>query len=600
MYSLCPQQSQKKTPDQKLPVRKGNFKTGINLILFFFLLTADLSLLAQDPVFVANVSATKVAQHSVFDVQFELQNATGSAFQAPGFQDFRVVGGPSIGSSTMIVNGEVSRSQSWSYSLLAAKAGKFIIGPATVVAGRKKFSTRPITIEVVAAKDLASQGSSSPSKEPVILKAELDARTYYPGQQIILTYRLLFRENVQTVSTLQEDDYGDFFIQHFSDFSREATIETVNGLQFTSRIVKSLALFAHQSGTYTIDPMVMSVGINAPFPGNQGFFTMRRIQDVQVATEPLQVTILPLPSDAPTTFSGAVGDYTMRIIPGSTDITTDQAFSFQLELTGNGDARRWEVPRPSASGSFETYEPKILEDKVFDAGNQVSHFRVVDYKMIPASPGEYKVYVPFTYFDPARKQYVTITSDTISLHVTQGTGLRADSLPQQGVQAKPVELMPVRSVWLQDKFWVSPLHLLLFGLILSGSAFGVFTMYKRKREDQIPEAEKVRKTAGQRAISQYNQLEKHMQEMTSGDFFARATEVYYTFLMDRFMIPSSELDEARLPLYLERSGVPGETAERTLHFFRQCLAVRYGGIPGGYSREEMLKECRDMIGLLEG
>ncbi len=88
--------------------------------------------------------------------------------------------------------------------------------------------------------------------------------------------------------------------------------------------------------------------------------------------------------------------------------------------------------------------------------------------------------------------------------------------------------------------------------------------------------------------------------MSSGDYFSRATEAYYTFLMDRFTIPSSELDEARLPVYLARGGVADPVTERALHFFKQCLAVRYGGIPGGYSREEMLKECRDLIGLLEG
>ncbi len=43
--------------------------------------------------------------------------------------------------------------------------------------------------------------------------------------------------------------------------------------------------------------------------------------------------------------------------------------------------------RAVVNGDFETYEPKILEDKVFDAGNEVSHIRKVAYQMIPASAG---------------------------------------------------------------------------------------------------------------------------------------------------------------------------------------------------------------------
>lgn len=583
---------------QKQLVRKGKSKGRLFPVLFFLLLFAVTGVAAQEPVFIARASATKVAEHTVFEVRFELQNGRGTDFRPPSFRDFKVVGGPSTGSSTMIVNGVMSQSQSWSYSLLATKTGKFSIDPAVIVAGRKKLNTRPLQIEVMAAKDLATKGAASSSGEQVILKAELDADQYYPGQQIILTYRLLFRENVQTVSTIKEDDYGDFFIQHFSDFSREPTFETVNGLQFTSRIVKSLALFAHQSGTYTIEPMVMSVGINAPFPGNQGFFTMRRIQDVQVATEPMKITILPLPANAPTSFSGAVGQYAMTSKPGQTNITTDQAFSIQLEITGNGDARRWEVPTPIANGPFEIYEPKILEDKVFDAGNQVTHVRSVLYQMIPATPGDYEVYVPLTYFDPVQKQYVTINTDTISVHVTQGNGIAIDTLSEQPDTTALLELMPVRTVLVKDKFWVSAPHLALLAIALSGAMMGLMVSYKRKRDSQIPETEKVKRAASHKALSEYVRLEAGLSEMPASLFFSSATETFYMFLMERFMIPSADLDEANLRLYLSKASVPVDIVDRTVTFFNQCLTVRYGGIPGGYSREEMLKQCRELTDLL--
>jgi hypothetical protein len=540
-----------------------------------------------------------VAQNSVFEIQFELQNASGSDFQPPSFRDFKVVGGPSVGSSTMIVNGVVSRSQSWSYSLLATKQGTFTIDPASVVAGRKKLTSRPITIEVIASKELARQGSSTGSKDPVILKAEVDAKLYYPGQQIILTYRLLFNENVQTVSTLDEDDYADFFIQNFSDFSREATIEHVNGIPYTSRIIKSIALFAHQSGTYTIDPMIMDVGINAPFPGNQGFFAMRRIQDVQVASAPLTINILPLPQGAPPSFSGAVGQYGMKVTSGKTNITTDEAFTFQVEITGNGDARRWDVPAAITNGNFETYEPKILEDKVFDAGNEVSHIRSIDYQMIPAEPGDYKVYVPMSFFDPVNKKYVTISTDTMMLHVTQGTGIRPDSLSGADTTSVPLILMPVRTLWLKDRFWVSIPHLILFGMILSGAGLGIVEVIKRRREEQLPESQKLSSAAARRALSELDTLQSTLSGLTSADFFSKATEVYYRFLMERFAIPSSELDEAGLSAYLNKVGISEAIAVRAKTFFTQCLTVRYGGIPGGFTREEMIKECREIIGLLQ-
>jgi len=578
-------------------VRKGNFKTLRYFFLFLILSGAMSVAFAQEPEFRTSVSTSKIAQHSVFEVQFELLNANGLDFRPPSFESFKVVGGPSIGSSTMVINGAVSRSQSWSYSLLATTQGKLTIGSATVVAGSKKFITRPVSIEVIAQKDIAKQGSSS-SREPVLLRAETDRKSYYPGQQIILTYRLLFRENVQTVSTIDEDDYADFFIQNFSDFSREATYETINGLQFTSRIIKSIALFAHQSGTYTIDPMVLSAGINAPFPGNQGFFTMRRIQDVQVASEPLTITILPLPANAPASYSGAVGTYQMSLTPGIMQITTDEAYTFEVEITGNGDSRRWDVPAAVVNGDFETYDPKILEDKVFDAGNEVSHIRKVAYQMIPARPGDYTVVVPFTYFDPAQKQYVTIVSDTIELNVTQGSGIPFDTSSLNKVASGPTELMSINPVLLKDKFWVSIPHLLLFTLVLTGSGLNFFYAAKRKRENQMPEAQRIRNAAAAHANNQYNQLEANINALPGNTFFEKATETYYKFLIDRFIIPSSELDEANLRKYMTKADVSEPLTDRAVVFFNQCLTVRYGGIPGGYSREEMLRECREITHLL--
>lgn len=570
----------------------------LHLLIFFFFNVVLHLVQAEEPVFKASVSDTRLAQNSVFQVQFELQNASGANYQPPSFQNFKVVGGPSVGSSTMIVNGVVSRSQSWTYTLLAPKAGTFTIGPATVVAGRKKLSTNTITIEVVATKDVPNYGSPKDAREPVILSAEVDAKQYYPGQQIILTYRLLFRENVQTVSTLDEDDYADFFIQNFSDFSREATIETINGQQYTSRIIKSMALFAHQSGSYTIDPMIMSVGINAPFPGNQGFFSMRRIQDVQVASEPLTINILPLPSGAPASFSGAVGQYQMKVVPGKTNITTDEAFSFQVEITGNGDARRWDVPAPVASGDFDTYEPKILEDKVFDAGAEVSHIRSIAYQMIPLAPGDYTVFVPLSYFDPDTKKYLAIRSDTMTIHVTQGTGVRPDSLSYADTSSLSLQLMPARSIWLKDKFWASMPHLLLFGMWLSGASLGLVHVIRRRRDSLIPEQEKVRSAAGRHAQQQLDTLQQELPNTPGHIFFGKATEIYYKFLMDRFSIPSSELDETGVSAVLNAQVADKTAAEKAKIFFTQCLSVRYGAIPGGFTPEEMLKQCRDIIGSL--
>ncbi len=554
---------------------------------------------AQDPVFEARISGTKMAQHAVFSIQFELKNASTNQFQPPSFSDLRVVGGPSTSSSTMIVNGAVSKSQSWTYSLLATTIGKQTIGSAKVVVNGQTYKTQPITIEVLTPSESATQGSATDANEPIFLKAEVNQSSYYPGQQIILTYKLLFRENIATVSTMAEDDYDGFFIRNFANINPQQGYETINGKQYTSSVIKSLALFAHQSGTYEIDPLIMRIGINAPFQSNTGFFNMRTVQHVQVASEPIRIQVDPLPGDAPQAFSGAVGQYKMRIGAGQQQLTTSDAFTFHLEITGDGDARRWEIPKPAAEGSFEIYEPKILKDEEFEGEGRINQRRTIAYQMIPTTPGNYNVYVPFTYLDPETDSFVTIYSDTMVLNVKQGRK-KAIATPSDFDSGFDPTLMPVRRQWFKDDFWRSFPHLLLLGLLLSGTGFGFMRVWRYKREQDIPIAERISRDAGQKAKIKLDEIEKTIDQIPAHDFFESTTEVFYSFLIDRFSIPSSELDESGLAAYLSKSGVNDKIAQQTKTFFGQCLNVRYGGTPGGLSKSAMLSTCREIISSLEG
>jgi hypothetical protein len=579
-------------------VRRGNSDWILLLLGVLSILSFPQFVSGQQVSFTAQVSDRQVIQNGVFDIQFELSNAQGSGFQPPAFTDFKVVGGPSRGQSTTIINGAVSSSESWSYSLLATKKGKFTIGPASIIAGRKKLSTDPVTIEVVEGKNLAQNRGGSTQQGDVILIAETDKKDYYPGQQIILNYRLLFNQNISSLDILSEDEYADFFVQNFADFDKQPSIVKVNGKDYTSRIIKSLALFPHQSGTYVIDPLIMSVGINAPFSGFQGFFSMHRMEELKVASDSLVINVLPLPANAPINFRGAVGQYTLKTFPGNVNITTDDALDFQIELHGNGDAKRWDPPSPVTDTVFEVYDPKILEDQQLESGGYIDNRRNIEYQLIPKQPGRYKVYVPFTYFDPDKKQFLTISSDTLYVQVRQGTHAGGRFSSEEDDAFASLDIEPVHFSMLSDRFWLSWPHLFLFGLILSGSCWAWLVSRRARIEGRISRSEKIRNAAAASAIAQLDELLQQSSSLDTRSFFEKATEVYYRFLCERLIIPPSELDESSLPGYLEKGKLTEEVRERVLQFFRACLPVRYGGAPSGYSREDMVEECKGIIAAL--
>jgi hypothetical protein len=578
-------------------VKRRNSDLPFILIFFFIVFLIPAEIRAQ-VTFTAQVSDHRVVQNGVFDIQFELSNAQGANFEPPSFTDFRVVAGPSQGQSTTIINGEMTSSQSYSYSLLATKKGKFTIGPATIVAGRKRLTTVPITIEVVQGKELVQKGSESQPAGDVLLVAETDKKDYYPGEQIILNYRILFNQNIQSLDILSEDDYADFFVQNFADFSKQPSIVKINNKEFTSRIIKSIALFPHQSGTFQLDPLVMSVGINTPFAGMQGFFNMRRMQEMKVSSDPVTINVLPLPDNAPPSFRGAVGQYALKTFPGSENITTDDALTFQIELHGNGDAKRWDPPIPVIDTSFESYDPKILDDQQTESGGAIDHRRNIEYQLIPKKAGQYSVYVPFTYFDPDAKRFVTISSDTLNNKVAQGTSAGRNLATVDDDELDKFEIEPVRNSIFSDWFWTSWPHLFLFGLLVTGSCWGLIFTAKAKKEGRISDIEKLKNAAVSQAVLQLDELLQQSSALDSKTFFEKATEIYYRFLCERLVIPPSDLEETQLPVYLQRAGVSHEITDRVNRLYAACLPVRYGGAPAGYSREEFVGECKEIISKL--
>ncbi len=77
------------------------------LLLGGLFLAAIAGLRAQSADFVARGPEGTVPQHSVFDISFVLAGGQGTNFQPPAFRDFDVVGGPSVGQTTSIINGNV-------------------------------------------------------------------------------------------------------------------------------------------------------------------------------------------------------------------------------------------------------------------------------------------------------------------------------------------------------------------------------------------------------------------------------------------------------------------------------------------------------------
>lgn len=120
-----------------------------NLLFTIGFVLISLFTSAQEAKFSVTVNSDSVLLGNYLKVSFLLENANGSEFAPPAFENFTVVSGPNTSSSMSIVNGVVSQSISYTYYIEPSDIGSYYITPASIATEEKVLETQPVEIQVL-------------------------------------------------------------------------------------------------------------------------------------------------------------------------------------------------------------------------------------------------------------------------------------------------------------------------------------------------------------------------------------------------------------------------------------------------------------------
>ena len=473
-------------------------------ILFIAFLFIGKTLFAQS--IAVQVSADKVQIGEAFLVSYTLEGSVED-FKLPDFKGFDVY---ESGKSTnvSIINGKVSRSVTINITVRPKSTGKFEIGPANAIINGKKVNSPPFSIEVVnnmndprTQQNQQQQQNPSASrsrqkidaptenwKENIVLLAQTDKTQAYVGEQITVTYILLRRLDYENMEVDKLPVYKGFLSEEMEipEHVAEGIME-YKGQRFYYQAFKKVALFPTQSGMQTIDPLsakgVILIPERDPFFGTT-FFTSTQPQLVLLASNTLKINILPLPSNAPSNFSGAVGQFQAQREVKNTDIAQGQSATMSVEVKGWGNLKAVDAPKLNSNKLIEVFEPEI-EDKLQKNGEIFGGIRLFNYAIVPQSSG--KIIIPkdeFVYFDPLQKTYISKDLPEITLNVIPKIG--NDIVQSSGNTFQPT---------LKKSFTDSTNSSLpLMVAIVSGLPFlafiAVFAWRKKKKEEVERETQK--------------------------------------------------------------------------------------------------------------
>lgn len=569
----------------------------IILILFFVIATINVSLAQK---LTASASKTRVAVGETFQISFSL-NASGSNFKAPNLNDFDVYSGPNQSSSMSFVNGVMSQSITLSYIVAAKKEGKLTIGPASVNANGTTLQSNPFIIEAVKGSSAgagSSPGNNQRTQEPanenisenLFVRTIVSKTKVVQGEQIAVSHKVYTRYQLRGFQDVKFPDYNGFWAQDMPDYKQQIQVENIDGINYYVAEMKRSFLFPQRNGKLEIAPFVAEIIIR-----KQSNKRPRDIFDLlqggyedavySVKSPAVSIDVQPLPETGkPSSFSGAVGDYSYKVELSKNSVKANEGINLIITLSGKGNIKLVDVPKINFPEDFETYDPKTKEN-ISVGANGVSGSKTFDFLFIPRHEGDYKLSdLSFTFYNPSKKEYVTIPSPELSIHVEKDTQEKEDANVYTSNRKEDLKIIgndiryiKTDDLKLKDKndyFFGSPAF---YACVISPFlAFLVFIFFRRKNvelnKDQVAvKSRKATKMAKKRLVLAEHHLKSNNKEL----FYLEISQSLYGYIADRFNIAGADLNKENISEILTNRSVSEGTTAKLITTLNNCEFARY-------------------------
>ncbi|HHS95349.1 MAG TPA: protein BatD [Phaeodactylibacter sp.] len=555
--------------------------------------------------FTAAADARQVLIGSYFDISFTLRNADGSNFKAPSFEGFTVLSGPNRSISTTMINGQYSKELTYSYTLQPQKIGTFTIDGATILANGKQMKTNSVSIEVLKGKSGATSQRDLQSRiaKEVFIKAIPHTEQAYIGQQIILDYKIYTSLGIETYNFVAESEYDGFFTQEIRRFPSGIIKEVIDGVEYSTKVLKRVALFPQQAGVLTIAPVEMRVAVSTDEEKSSrrrgfSFFQRRNHIPVTLLSEPVKINVHPLPVKAPPSFTGAVGKYHLNVAASDSRLSTDESITLQLSLSGDGDLKQVQAP-PLSVDKAEVYEPRVIRDDFKEVNGKMLSEKVFEYLLLPKEPGIYRIAPEFSYFDTDSLKYITLRSSPLVFHVKKGTQgnisfEKKEVNPLAGAEIRPLKqggkLYAKNRFFITSKlYWaLASMPVFLFGLVVA-------LRQKQIRDSKIDPLLLRRQKAAKLA---QKHLAKAQSFMTKGDsraFYDEVSRAALGYISDKLNIPNADLSKQNIKEKLIALNVAPKRIEDFIQLLKTCEMALYGGMSNSQKMKETYNLAADII-----
>src|SRR5205809_2885094 len=531
-------------------------------------------------------------------------------------------------------NFNVTSSVIYDYTVMPLQAGTFIIPPQTIRLGSNSLRTPELRLNVADSpgRSVRSSQTAQPANATKLVFAELivPKKTAYVGEIVPVELRLGFDPRAHPKLLEGPEISGQGFTAQKLQQSGE-NLETINGRSYDVVTFKT-AIAAARAGKFEIGPIKAKAQVltarrpntprsRSPFdlfnlddPFSDPFFSEPFSQfgerrEVEINSEPVAFEVKPLPQNAPSSFSGAIGNFTMTTDAKPKSVQVGDPITVTSTISGRGNFDRVNAPVVEDEHGWHKYPPssKFKQDDEVGISGAKSFETVL-------SPNEKKQSLPmlaFSYFDPVKEQYVTLRSEPIAITVqggaapTQNVAASRPASPtpapatRPAATAKPADILyqlteqPAATesfapLYTRPVFWTAQLIPFLALIGLAGWKI---------RQAKADNREARRITALQHELAE-RMRKLHRADASLREYYAeasRAVRVKAALASGSRQIDPNVVDAETAA---DTFGLNGDSRERLRRLFEQSDELQYSGAHNG-SGKISSEDRRDVLELIE-
>ncbi len=560
--------------------------TASRILGMVFLLLTCLTAGAQEA-FEVSVNRNPVQTGEQVQLTFLFKNMRQN-IEAPNIKGLKLLFGPSTSNSTSFYNGTRTSEQSYTYTYQVTGKTNITVPAYEIKGSKNPVKSKAFTIQVAARSQTKKKGGQRDLGNVACI-IETSKRSVHIGEPLIVSFKIFNRANNLDVRNFNIPETPGFWKETVETSEPRWEPQIISGKRYNVANVRTMVLFPQQTGTLTIE------GFDLVGYMRTSFFDGK---NVTASADPVKINVTPLPEPIPRSFLGSFGRLRVTAKQSQSECTTNEAVTFDLTFSGEGNLKFIQSPDLTWPGEFEVFDPEVIDRiKLSETGESGS--RTFRYVIIPRAPGEYPMPMPSgQWFNWRTNAYSELGAPTLKLNVQRNDTESSSPVnynAKTDVQVLNQDINFIHTEWggpcLPKARWDHRKPLTAGLLAVGPLLFGLAALMRRRKEEWARNPKGARKRKARQNIRKELRTARN-QVKTPDAFYPALGAGLEQYLLAKLEWNSSQMQRDALLRELQ-SRVP-ELADSWKKLLDDLDLARYA--PAQVLQpDEMLKQAESLV-----